>query len=228
MSQQINQVYEFGDFRLESAERLLLHAGKPISLTPKAFETLLVLVQSSGHVIQKDELMRRVWADAFVEEVNLARNIWTLRKALGDDHREHRYIETVPKLGYRFIAPVRELPDETAGVLVRRRLRARIVTETEESADAGSETSPASSLTTPLEITRPSAVALVDPRTRRRQRLNRRVYAGLITFAFLVMAAVVIPAYLKSKKGRPAFSSRFPGGSLLRVTNNTASDQVPR
>ena len=79
MSKQINHIYEFGEFQLQTAERLLLREGRPISLTPKAFETLLILVQSSGHVVEKDDLMRAVWAEAFVEEANLARNIWTLR-----------------------------------------------------------------------------------------------------------------------------------------------------
>ena len=113
MSKQINHIYEFGEFQLQTAERLLLREGKPISLTPKAFETLLILVQSSGHVVEKDELMKRVWADAFVEEANLARNVWALRKALGDDKGEHTYIETIPKLGYRFVAPVRPTFTET-------------------------------------------------------------------------------------------------------------------
>src|SRR5262249_22267640 len=110
--------------------------GKPISLPPKAFETLLVLIRSSGHVIPKDELMSQVWADAFVEEVNLARNIWTLRKALGDDHVEHRFIHTVPKVAYRFVAEVTELEDEGVGLLIQRRMTARIVKEELETSAA--------------------------------------------------------------------------------------------
>jgi DNA-binding winged helix-turn-helix (wHTH) protein len=68
-----------------------------------------VLVEHSGHLLGKDVLMKEVWSDAFVEQANLARNVWTLRRALGEDEGEHRYIETVPKIGYRFVAPVREL-----------------------------------------------------------------------------------------------------------------------
>ncbi len=106
MSKQINPIYEFGEFRVESADRRLLRNGQPISLTPKVFETLLALVRSGGHVVEKDELMKLVWPDAFVEEANLARNVWALRKALDDDNGEHRYIETVSNRGYRFIAMV--------------------------------------------------------------------------------------------------------------------------
>ena len=105
MSKLLNQLYEFGEFQLDVAERLLRHGEKLVPLTPKAFETLLVLVRRAGHLVEKDDLMKQVWADAFVEEANLARNIWTLRKALGDDQGAHHYIETVPKLGYRFVAP---------------------------------------------------------------------------------------------------------------------------
>jgi Tol biopolymer transport system component/DNA-binding winged helix-turn-helix (wHTH) protein len=129
MSKQLNGLYEFGEFRLDAAERLLLHDDKPVPLTPKAFETLLVLIQNSGHLVEKDDLMKQVWADAFVEEANLARNIWALRKALADDEGEHRYIETVPKLGYRFVAPVRELTSDAVDVMVQRRVRARVVIE---------------------------------------------------------------------------------------------------
>ena len=140
MSKQPNQLYEFGEFKLDAAERVLQRGNEPVPLTQKAFETLLVLVQRSGHVVEKDELMKQVWADAFVEEANLARNVWTLRKALGDDEREHHYIETVPKLGYRFVAPVRELTNEAVSVLVRRHVKARIVTEEEDSSDSSRST----------------------------------------------------------------------------------------
>src|SRR5919202_1852236 len=166
MSEQISHIYEFGEFRLEPAERVLLRAGRPVPLTPKAFETLLALVQSGGHVVGKDELMRRVWADSFVEEANLARNVWALRKVLGDDGGEHSYIETVPKLGYRFVAPVTELADEDAGVLIRRRVRARIVSEEEETSE---EPTPRTEVETPAteaaETARPtSALSLAATR----------------------------------------------------------------
>ena len=104
--------YEFGPFRLNSAERVLLRDGNIVPLTPKAFETLLLLVQNRGHVVHKDELMQKVWPDTFVEEVNLAKNISALRRILGEGSPEQRYIETIPKRGYRFVASVSQKSDD--------------------------------------------------------------------------------------------------------------------
>jgi serine/threonine-protein kinase len=95
--------FEFGPFRLEARERRLLKNGKPVALTPKAFETLLVLVRYRGHLVSKDDLLKAVWPNAFVEESSLARNISVLRRALQDTARKPRFIETVPRRGYRFV-----------------------------------------------------------------------------------------------------------------------------
>jgi len=105
-------LYEFGRFRLDPGQRLLLCEGKPVSLSPKAFELLLVLIKSDGRLLTKDDLMRRLWPDSFVEEANLTVNISALRKALGDTLDGQEFIETVPKHGYRFIAAVTELVEE--------------------------------------------------------------------------------------------------------------------
>ena len=102
-------LYEFDDFRLNPADHSLLASGKAVPLTPKSFEILVALIESKGRLVTKDELMRKIWPDSFVEEANLTVNVSTLRKALGDTADHQQYIETVPKLGYRFIAPVREL-----------------------------------------------------------------------------------------------------------------------
>jgi Tol biopolymer transport system component/DNA-binding winged helix-turn-helix (wHTH) protein len=112
--------YEFGPFRIDLTERLLLRDGQPIGLTPKAFETLLVLVQNCRHVVEKDELMNRVWPDTFVEEVGLARNISALRKLLEGGPDQHHYIETIPKRGYRFRAEVRVWEEGTSDPLVKK------------------------------------------------------------------------------------------------------------
>jgi Tol biopolymer transport system component/DNA-binding winged helix-turn-helix (wHTH) protein len=107
MDNQRANAYEFGDFRLDAAKRLLLNRdGKPLSLTPKAFETLLYLVERGGAVLDKDELMCAVWPDTFVEENNLNQLISALRRVLGDDRARHRYIMTVPGRGYCFVADV--------------------------------------------------------------------------------------------------------------------------
>src|SRR5437764_8362914 len=110
---QAKQIYEFGHFRIDPEERLLLRDGAPVPLTPKAFEMLLVLVENSGHVVKKDDLMKRVWPDAFVEEANLAQNVSAIRRVLDTNGDQH--IETVSKLGYRLIVNARVVsePEQT-------------------------------------------------------------------------------------------------------------------
>lgn len=115
MSRNSEKIYEFGPFRLEAAERRLLRDGRPVPLTAKAFDILLPLVQRSGHLVGKEELLKAVWPKIFVEESNLAQNIFTLRKALGDTSTEHKYIQTIAKRGYRFVADVKEISDKPAG-----------------------------------------------------------------------------------------------------------------
>src|SRR4051794_23669632 len=97
-------LYKFGAFCIEVDTRLLLQNGEPVSLTPKAFDTLLALVRRNGKVVRKDELLKEVWPDTFVEEATLAQNIFTLRKALGQNGSGTQYIETIPRHGYRFVA----------------------------------------------------------------------------------------------------------------------------
>ena len=108
MKDTAKRFYVFGDFRIDMTERTLFDNKGVVSLTPKAFDTLLVLVENSGHVLGKEELMKKVWPDSFVEENNLAQNISVLRKILGREGGGQKYIETVPKRGYRFVADVRE------------------------------------------------------------------------------------------------------------------------
>jgi DNA-binding winged helix-turn-helix (wHTH) protein/Tol biopolymer transport system component len=102
-------VYEFGRFCLDPDERVLQRDGVMVALTPKATEILLTLVERRGHIVEKADLMRQVWPDTAVEESNLTQNIYTLRRALGDAPGKCPFIETVPKRGYRFIGPVREI-----------------------------------------------------------------------------------------------------------------------
>jgi DNA-binding winged helix-turn-helix (wHTH) protein/TolB-like protein/Tfp pilus assembly protein PilF len=103
------RVFEFGAFRLDAAGRRLLREETPIPLTPRAFETLLLLVRNADRVVTKDELMASVWHDAVVEEGNLSQTVFVLRKALGQNGGTPRYIETVPRIGYRFACPVTRL-----------------------------------------------------------------------------------------------------------------------
>jgi DNA-binding winged helix-turn-helix (wHTH) protein len=112
MTTQNNHSYKFGPFRLEGQERRLLHNGKVVPLPPKAFDTLLVLIQNSGRLVDREMLIRAIWGDAFVEENNLSVNISLIRKALAQSGTEFEYIETVPKHGYRFVAKVQGVIDD--------------------------------------------------------------------------------------------------------------------
>ena len=121
MSLMEHRLYEFGHFRLTPADRLLTRDGRPVPLTPKAFDVLVTLVSHQGHLVKKEELLREVWPDTFVEEGNLTYTVSLLRKALEDGANGVGYIDTVPKVGYRFSAPVSEVapaaaPSTAAGV----------------------------------------------------------------------------------------------------------------
>lgn len=102
-----NLYYEFGPYQFNLSERVLKRSGEIVSLTPKAAEVLVMLVTKAGQVVEKEELLKVIWPDTFVEEANLSQNIFYLRKALGDDRNGPRYIETVTRRGYRFVATVR-------------------------------------------------------------------------------------------------------------------------
>jgi DNA-binding winged helix-turn-helix (wHTH) protein len=105
MSKQLS--YEFGRFEFRPSEQQLLCDGSPIPLTNKAFETLQVLIAKNGHLVEKQEIIAAVWKDSFIEEGNLAVTISMIRKALGDTRKQSKYIQTVVKRGYRFIASAR-------------------------------------------------------------------------------------------------------------------------
>ena len=110
MSLETKHFYEFGPFRIDSAERVLLRDGRLVHLTGKAFDVLLALAERSGHIVERDELIEKVWPDCFVEEGNLTVTISMLRKVLEAGENGNLYIETVPRRGYRFTAEVRDIP----------------------------------------------------------------------------------------------------------------------
>ena len=114
-------LYEFGSYRLDAVERVLLRDGQPVTLPPKDLETLFVLVEKAGHIVEKEELLEKVWPGVFVEEGNLARHIFNLRQVLGDRPDGRKYIETIPRRGYRFVAAVQEDPEPAAPPLAAQR-----------------------------------------------------------------------------------------------------------
>src|SRR5271169_5738314 len=125
-------IYEFGPFRMDPDKQVLLREDQPVAITPKAFETLLVLIRHSREVVTKDEIMKAVWPDAFVEEANLSQNIFILRKALGDTPEDRRYIVTLPGRGYRFAAEVRTVMPDGEDLVIETRSRTQLVVDQKE------------------------------------------------------------------------------------------------
>jgi eukaryotic-like serine/threonine-protein kinase len=120
------ELYKFGPFRVDAEKETLLRAGEPVPLTPKTFQILLVLVRHSNEVVTKDDLMKTVWPDTFVEEANLSRNIFMLRKALGERPQDHRYVVTVPGRGYRLAENVQLINDEEVSIVKADHARVQI------------------------------------------------------------------------------------------------------
>ena len=134
MSKRAEHFYEFGRFRLDPAQRLLLRDGELVPLTPKVFDLLLLLVENSGQLLEKDELMRSIWPNAFVEESSLTKNISLLRKLLNECPDSGARIETLSKRGYRLMGEIHLAANEGVELIARRRTRAGVVT-TEEVED---------------------------------------------------------------------------------------------
>lgn len=120
------EIYEFGIFRLDAREKLLCQGSKIISVSPKAFDTLLFLVENCGHILTKEEIFEKVWEGAFVEENNLAQNISILRRILGEN-----FIETIPKRGYRFIGEVNLPANQPTQTIIHEKIRAKIIYDDE-------------------------------------------------------------------------------------------------
>jgi len=197
-------MYQFGPFSVDPEQRVLSREGTPLSVTPKVFDTLLFLVRNPERVLTKDELLKEVWPDTFVEEVNLAVNISTLRKALGENAQESRYIVTVPGRGYRFVASVREVAGaaENRAVLGRHRgssprgnfsdsnpdsaMAARFQGISNRTTDRGIE------LESGLEVSDVKAGGRLFPSVIRAQALKRPIQAALL----LLVAAATAGGYL--------------------------------
>jgi Tol biopolymer transport system component/DNA-binding winged helix-turn-helix (wHTH) protein len=204
MNGQNKQLYEFGPFRLDPAEHLLLRDGSPVTLRPKVFDILLVLVRNCGRLVTKDELLQAVWPDSFVEEGNLNKNVSMLRQALGENPVSPQYIETVPKYGYRFTADIREAgrADDDL-LLIRQRTSTRIVTE-EETLEVAEETVAA-------PATAPNGVSAVRVTSAARRRKMRVALA----------LALLLPALFLARWA--FFGGRQPAFNLANIKRLTAN-----
>lgn len=227
MSLKLNHFYEFGPFRLDAVEQLLLRQGEVVPLSPKALDLLVVLVENSGRVLSKDELMRRVWQGTFVEEANLSHHVFTLRKALGEDRNGTRFIETIPRRGYRFVAQVTEVRDEPDVVFVEEHSRSRIIIEeeTEKSDDKRVVLAPAEQSQSQEigQIQQGGALETSRPGLLRR---SRRLIA-LATAAVVLAGGAIYSGYLSGRapfRGGQAGSAESRGaevGSKIRLTRLT-------
>lgn len=135
MNQLPERLYEFGPFRLHVAKRLLLRDGETVPVTSKVFDLLLLLIEQSGQVLHKDQMMKALWPDTVVEENNLTQQISTLRKVLGERANDHHYVVTIPGRGYSFVADVREARAESSDLILEQHIRSLITIDVEEEHD---------------------------------------------------------------------------------------------
>ena len=223
-------LFEFGPFQLDPANHLLLRQGQPVPLPPKAFDTLLLLVQRRGALLEREELLKTVWPDTFVEENNLTHYISMLRKALGDGENGNSFIETVPKLGYRFVANVREIHNGQDELLLAKHVQTRIVIHEEEEQESRETLEGA-----------PATEAIV--RSRGALPTQRWKWFGLLASvaALLVIGAIayvrrpvklterdsILLADFENSTGEPVFDSALKRALALKLEESPFLNIVP-
>lgn len=207
MSAQEHAVYRFADCELDVREHRLRVHGRPVTLTPKVFDTLVLLVERAGHVVSKDELMSALWPRGFVHESNLTKHIWLIRRALGDGEDESRYVETVPKLGYRFVATVQSVAANGSD--------AAIVVPTIAVQSQPEQPSPEVHPSTTLEPHRE-----INPASSKRA---RRPFAMAAVPAIIIAAGGWL-AWHESRPGAPAAITQDPGAVAIVDFNNLSGN----
>jgi eukaryotic-like serine/threonine-protein kinase len=187
---------EFGDFMLDVSERLLLRDGRPVPLTPKAFDVLAALAARPGRLMSKDEILKEVWPDSFVEESNLAYHVFALRRALGETPDSEKYVQTVPKHGYRFVAPVK--PANGVGAVLSPPTDAKGTDLEQESAgDLGPDVSDGRDQSDTLEQGEPRAASTARDGHRAARLFSR---TAALWFALGACSALVILVLLYSSR----------------------------
>ena len=187
MNKAPKHLYDFGTFRLDPSARVLFCDGKPLLVGPKVFETLVLLVERHGEIVTKDEMMSELWPATFVEEANLTQNIFTLRKILGEKNGT-KFIETVPRRGYRFSADVRSVPAAEADLILQQRTRTHVVVD---------------------RVSAPARRMLV---------IVAIVGAVSIALVLVVTAAILTAKSIRSSRERSAPTSVHQQPSLKRIT----------
>jgi DNA-binding winged helix-turn-helix (wHTH) protein/TolB-like protein/Flp pilus assembly protein TadD len=209
MLEQNRTIYSFDGFTLDPHRRVLLRDGQPVQLTSKAFDLLLVLIESGGREVTKDELMERIWADQIVEDANLTVNMANLRKALGEKASDHRFIVTIPGRGYRFVGDSQ--PREA--LIIEEHTRSQIVIEQERS---NSETialpALAAASSSNIMRTEMSAVSATAGRDGRASS-SRRLIA--LASAVALLAITIGAYYFLTKRGTPTGAPQIKSIAVL-------------
>src|SRR5229473_764396 len=196
MRDSVRHFYEFGQFRLDADRHRLLRDGEVVPLSPKAVEALLVLVRNPGKPLEREALLQAVWADSFVEDANLTVAISNLRKALGQNGETAEYIETIPRIGYRFVG-VREVHEEPRPLIIEKHTQSRTVIEEEVLSDHKDEPQPViETVAIPLTLSSQSASIRA---ARRGSRTMKQLALGVVV---LTISALVAYRELKPRSGR--------------------------
>ncbi len=224
MRKQVRHLYEFGPFSLDSTERLLTCDGKVVSLAPKLLETLLVLVENSGRIMEKEELLKTLWPDSYVEESNLTTYVSQLRKALGENVDGQSYIETVPRRGYRFIAEVKKIQAEVGSpaagsFVIHERTDTRILIE-EEFTDE--EPVRETIIAMPQDLESAPENSLTLPRYQ--AAIPKKAGVALIACSVLALLAVGIYFWIQRTPTTPKTASLF---QQMTITKLTANGKIP-
>ena len=202
MPRRSSHFYEFGSFRLDADKRRLLRDGTPVQVSPKSIDALIVLVQNAGKLLERETLMQAVWADTFVEDANLTVAISHLRKALGQNSEAAEYIETIPRVGYRFVAEVREAYEEPKPLIIEKHTQSRTVIEEEyfpdHSANIPEELS--------VQTSSPAVTIATSPRITGR-------HALIVTAAMLIIAIGSV-IYFRSDHQRTAAASNLEAAGI--------------
>lgn len=207
--------YDFGPFRVDAFNRLLLRERKIVPLTSKVFDILLVFVRSGGQMLDKELLMKEIWPESFVEEGNLARNVSTLRKALGERPQDHHYIVTLPGRGYRFVAPVVEVQDCGGELPIQEFTQTHITVEETEHLDTP----------TVVDVTNNLAALKLVPLFAKS--VSRFVIGGLAVIAFIVLA-IYVSRSRQPKKGNLLTSPPAAAQQKMLVTRVTNEGKASR
>ncbi|MEJ7615886.1 MAG: winged helix-turn-helix domain-containing protein [Pyrinomonadaceae bacterium] len=214
MSRQTQHFYEFGQFRLDPTERLLLReGGAPVPLTAKVFDLLLLLVERRGQLIAKEEIFGEIWPDRFVDDANLTVNISTLRKLLGEDRSGSQFIETVPKRGYRFVAKVTKIEGETD---------LRIAEAEIETLVSVGKAAPAEEVNRVASF--PAVKAPDEPTPAIIRRRPRIIVTRSILFAFALIVVTFTASWFTSKPREHQINAQIRSLAVLPFKSQTGED----